>query len=309
MFDPNHFAEWVSVEARASAASAPAAPPVGADIAALRAHYDAFNRRMLDAALAAYAVDIEQREMAGVPVAVVAPKGGATDSRVLICLHGGAFMWGAGAGALLEAVPLAATMGCEVVTVDYRLAPEHPYPAAVNDALAVYAGICIRVPPSRIGIYGCSAGAVLTAQTVARLIAERRPRPGAIAMLHGAGLEFAGDAAMVAAAFDGREGAGGPPKARDLPYFATADMTDPLVMPGEHPAILTQFPPSLLVSATRDFAASACSVMHRRLLAAGIEARFALFDGLGHAHHMAVDLPESRETFALLAAFFREQLR
>jgi acetyl esterase/lipase len=308
MIDPGQFAEWVSREARAAAGTPPAAPPLGADISALREHYDAFNRRMLDAALAAYRVDIEQREIAGVPAAVVAPAGGPTDPRLLICLHGGAFMWGSGAGALLEAAPVATTMGCEVVAVDYRLAPEHPFPAAVDDVLAVFAALCARTPASRIGIYGCSAGAVLTAQAVARLILEGAPRPGAIAMLHGAGLEFAGDSAAIAAAFDERDGAADPPRARDLPYFAHADMTDPLVMPGEHPSVLAQFPPSLLVSATRDFAASACSVMHRRLLAAGVDARFVLFDGLAHAHHMAVDLPESRETFGLLTAFFREHL-
>lgn len=306
MIDPSQFAEWVSQEAQAAAL--PAAPPAGADIALLRAHYDAFNRRMLETALAAYPVDIDECVITGVPAAVVSPPGGPTDRRVLICLHGGAFMWGGGAGALLEAAPMAATMGCEVVAVDYRLAPEHRFPAAVDDVLAVFASLRTSTPASRIGIYGCSAGAALTAQTVSRLIHDGAPRPGAIAMLHGAGLEFAGDSAAIAAAFDRRDDAGEPPKARDLPYFATADLTDPLVMPGEHPSVLAQFPPALLVSATRDFAASACSVMHRRLLAAGVDARFVLFDGLAHAHHMAVDLPESRETFALLTAFFRKEL-
>ncbi|MGQ2929890.1 MAG: alpha/beta hydrolase [Sphingopyxis sp.] len=75
-----------------------------------------------------------------------------------------------------------------------------------------------------------------------------------------------------------------------------------------HPELLAHFPPSLLISATRDFAASAVSVMHRRLLAAGVEASFVLFDGLWHAHHMDVDLPESVETYKIVAGFFRKYL-
>ena len=113
----------MSAEAKAAFARPEPAPPPGADLATLRAHYGAFNQRMLDKALSAYAVEIAEDEIAGVAVHRVTPAGGATDPRLLICLHGGAFMWGAGAGALLEAVPLAATMGCEVIAVDYRLAP------------------------------------------------------------------------------------------------------------------------------------------------------------------------------------------
>ena len=99
-----------------------------------------------------------------------------------------------------------------------------------------------------------------------------------------------------------------PPTAAQLPYFATANLDDAMVLPGNHAEILAHFPPTMLVSGTRDFAASACSVMHRRLLASGVEAQFVLFDGMWHAHHMAVNLPESRETFALLARFFDEHL-
>src|SRR5689334_7176884 len=108
MIDPHTFAPWVSAEAKAAFAQPEPAPPPGADLATLRTHYGAFNQRMLDKALAAYAVEIAEDEIAGVAAHRVTPVGGATDPRLLICLHGGAFMWGAGAGALLEAVPLAA---------------------------------------------------------------------------------------------------------------------------------------------------------------------------------------------------------
>ncbi|WP_195908348.1 alpha/beta hydrolase [Novosphingobium sp. Gsoil 351] len=309
MIDPRQFADWVSGEAKAMFVADALLASAPAELADLRLHYGAYNRRMLDDAVKAFAVEIAEREIAGVVAHVVTPAGGATDERVLICLHGGAFMWGSGAGALLEAVPVAAITGMEVIAVDYRLAPEHPYPAAVDDVLAVHADLLSRFEPSAIGLYGCSAGAMLTAQTVARMVVEGRPTPGAIAMLHGAGLDFAGDSAATSSAFALRANPGPAPSAAQLPYFAGADMDHPLVLPGNHPGILARFPPSLLVSGTRDFAASACSVMHRRLLSAGAEAGFVLFDGIWHAHHMAVGLPESRETFALLDRFFKKHLR
>lgn len=309
MIDPFQFAGWVSDAARAAFAAAAAEPAAPTDLESLRTHYDAHNRRLLETALDLYPVERAEQEIGGVPVHIVTPVGGPRDPRVLICLHGGAFMWGSGAGALLEAVPIAATTGMQVVAIDYRLAPEHVFPAAVEDALAVYADLLTRHAASSVGIYGCSAGGALTAQVTARLVHDGAPIPGAIAMLHGTGLDFSGDSASSAAAFDPRETQGALPSIESLPYFAGTDPRDSLVLPGNHPAVLAQFPASMLVSATRDFAASACSVMHRRLLAAGVEAQFVLFDGLWHAHHMAADLPESQETFGLLSTFFKAHLR
>ena len=308
MRDLATFADWVSEAARAAFARGEPPPPDGADITALRTHYDGYNRRMLRAARDAYTVDADQGTCGGVPAHFVSPEGGCRNERTLLCLHGGAFMWGSGAGALLEAVPLAAETGSRVIALDYRLAPEHPYPAAVEDVLAAYRAIVATTPATMVAIYGCSAGGMLTAQAIARIVSEGLPVPGAVAMLHGTGLDFAGDSAAVSAILNGESEAIAAPTIRDMPYFGSADLGDPLVLPGTDPETLRAFPPALLVTGTRDFAASACSVMHRRLVGAGIDARLIHFDGLWHAHHMDVTLPESRETFRLLASFFDEHL-
>ena len=218
-------------------------------------------------------------------------------------------MWGSGAGALLDAVPVAAATGMQVLAVDYQLAPENVFPAAVNDILSVYREIVAEQDARETGIYGCSAGAVLTAEAVARLLHDQLPVPGAIAMLHGGGLDFQGDSAQTAGVLQAAPTAGPSPTFDALPYFSGVDPNDPLAVPGNHPDVLAGFPPSLLVTASRDFAASAVWVMHRRLLAAGVEAECVTFDGLWHAHHMSTDLPESRETFDLLARFFRTRLK
>jgi acetyl esterase/lipase len=304
------FAPWVSAEAAALFAAEAAAsvePPPG-DIPSLRQHYNAFNERHLAVARAHYPVDIVRGEIAGVAVDIVTPAGIDVDHRTLLCLHGGAFMWGRGAGALLEAVPVAVTAGMRVIAVEYALAPEQVFPAAVNDVFAVYRALCETQLAQSIGIYGCSAGGALTAQTTARIIAEGDPLPGAVAMLHGTGLDMFGDSRASSAFLSGTDAAPDVPSLATMPYLAGARADDPLVFPGEHDEMLAQFPPSLLVTGTRDFAASSVTVMHRRLHTAGADASLLHFDGMWHAHHMATTLPESRETFAALARHFGDHL-
>lgn len=297
---------WVSDETRAFFAHLSAQPPapVG-DVAAQRAHYDAINTARLEQALRLYPATISRRTIGGVAVHEVVPTGPTPGT--LLCLHGGAFLWGAGAGAVLEAVPVAAAAGMRVLAVEYRLAPEHAFPAAVDDVLSVIAALR-REGDVPLGIYGCSAGAVLTAQVVARLVADGLPPPRAIAMLHGSGVDVGGDSLATAALLNGTPAAADLNRLHDLPYFTGTDARDPLVFPGEDAAMLAAFPPALLISGTRDFAASSVAVMHRRLVAAGVDARFFLFDGMWHAHHVDVALPEARETHALMGDFFRRHL-
>lgn len=310
MPSPNGFAPWVSREVQelfeAEAAATPPPPP-GDDIAPLRRHYDAFNRRHLAVAQAHYPVEIAADEIAGVRVDVVIPPGW-KDGPTLLCLHGGAFMWGRGAGALLEAVPVAATAGMRVIAIAYALAPEQPFPAAVDDVLRVYGALCSRQSPGSIGIYGCSAGGVLTAQAVARMITDSVPVPGGVAMLCGTGLDMIGDSVAIAHLLAGGPDPESAPQLATMPYLAGADPHDPRVFPGEHADVLAHFPPSLLVTGSRDFAASSVTTMHRRLRAAGRDASLLHFDGMRHAFHMATTLPEAREAFAALATFFRAKL-
>lgn len=306
---PPPLAGWVSPLARDRFAAGVlgATAPEG-DLAAIRAHYDGFNRARLDVAQRLYPVAIARDVIGGVPVLRVTPESGVTNDRVLICLHGGAFMWGRGAGALVEAVPLAAVTGSQVIAVEYRLAPEHLFPAAVEDALDCCTALSREIPSTRIGVFGCSAGGILTAQLVARLIADGTPLPGALAMLHGTGLELDGDLAALSGALCGVPQTAVLPTLASLPYFSGADSSDPLVFPGDHPGTLAHFPPSLLITGTRDFAAGAVATMHRRLLAAARLADLVLFDGMWHAHHVDTDLPEARETFDIMARFFARHL-
>ena len=109
----------------------PPPPDLAQDIDALRAHFGAFNDRIRDQMLALFDVTIEEIVIGGVRAHRVSSSARKhVDGRILVNLHGGAFMWGSGSGALVEAIPIAATSGLPVIAIDYRLAPEHRFPAA-----------------------------------------------------------------------------------------------------------------------------------------------------------------------------------
>jgi acetyl esterase/lipase len=311
---PPPLARWVSRQARlAFESEIRGSAQAFDDIARLRAHYDQESRARLQEMRRLYPVETASQRVGGIPVDVVVPAGNTpaivADVPVLVCLHGGGFAWGAGAGALLEAVPIAAVSGITVVAVDYRLAPEHRHPAAIDDVLDVYQALLADRPSRLVGLYGCSAGGILVSQTLARLQARRAPKPGAVAMMHATGIELDGDLLALSPMLCGDAPAASLSRLSDLSYFAGADTRDPTVFPGEHPEVLADFPPSLLISSTRDFAASSISVMHRRLLAAGTDSDFILFDGLWHAFHMSGHLPESRELYDRVSEFFLRRLR
>lgn len=262
-------------------------PPL---IAKWRAHHD---------------VRIEPQTIAGIYTEIITPAAGVppdNDDVVLINLHGGGFSVGARCSGQIESIPMAAMTGLRVVSIDYRMAPEYQFPAATADVVAVYRELLKTYQSSSIGLYGCSAGGVLTTQTVARLQREGLPSPGALGMFFGAAAFWTeGDSGAFRPLF-----AGAPlHSARDTLYFRDADPNDPAVFPLRSPEMLARFPPSLLASATRDHALSSVAETHRSLVRQGVDAHLHVWDGLGHAFFFDPDLPQSREVYEIAARFFR----
>ncbi|MBW2273806.1 MAG: alpha/beta hydrolase fold domain-containing protein [Deltaproteobacteria bacterium] len=253
-----------------------------------------------------YPVREEVLEIEGVYTEVFEPAGGVAPGnagRVLINLHGGAFSLGARTEGRLESIPVAFVSGMRVVSVDYRQGPEHRFPAASEDVATVYRHLLETHAPAQIGVFGCSAGGMLTAQAVAWFDANDLPQPGAVGIFcAGAGKFAVGDAAVIGAAFGEFEGGG------ELDYFADADWNDPLVAPIEHPALLSRFPPALIVTSTRDGALSSAIVTHQRLVGAGVEAELHVYEGLPHYFFADTGLPESRHVFDVIARFFTRRL-
>ncbi|HEX5961517.1 MAG TPA: alpha/beta hydrolase [Rhodanobacteraceae bacterium] len=287
------------------------APPLDGPVAARRAYYDKINAARAELMQRLYPVKIEARTLGGVPVQVVTPARGIApdqEHRVLVNLHGGAFLWGAGAGGLVESIPVAGVAGIEVVTVDYRQGPEHVFPAASEDVAAVYRELLKKYPAANIGIYGCSAGGGLTAEAVAWFVRHGLPVPGAIGVFCASLVDSGGDSAYIAPVLDGEPPTTSPLKLIDLPYFKGASANDPLVFPGNSPGLLKRFPPTLLITGTRDFAMSSALQSQRLLSAAGVDAELHVWDGMWHSFFSDPGMPESKEAYAVMARFFDRQL-
>ena len=289
------------------------APEFNGDLVRQRAFYQQFNDDRLVEMRRVFRTRERHETLNAVHVQVVEPADGVSArnrDRVLINVHGGAFMWGAGSGALVEAIPIAATMGVSVVTVDYRLAPENRYPAASEDVTAVYRALLERYPAANIGIFGCSAGGVITAQAVTWIRREGLPRPGAIGTLCGTGAPYSGDSPYLAGVVPIGPEVKAPPLPGVLPttYMEGVGADDARAYPLTSDAETALMPPTLLLAGGRDFAVSALSLAHRRLARAGIDSELHLFDGLPHAFFVWPDMPESLEAYALIAGFFDSRL-
>jgi len=276
----------------------------------VRAQADAGLHALSAEARKLYPVETEERIVAGVRTDWVTPPAirPGNENKILINLHGGAFVMGS--GSLIEAIPVAHQAGMKVVAVDYRLAPEHPFPAAVDDSVAVYRALLEDYEPRNIGIYGTSAGGILTAQTAAKLIQLGLPMPGCLGMFTGtADFGDFGDSAKIFSVA-GFWGDLAPPL--DHPsselgaYQGGCDPRDPVLSPIH--SDLSRFPPSLIITGTRDAMLSATSILHRALRRAGVEAELFVFEAMPHAHWYVVRLPESREATDVMARFFNEKL-
>lgn len=260
-------------------------------------------------ALVAFPCTIEQTTLGGVPCHLVTPAGGVRHpDRILINLHGGGFVLGS--GSLVEAIPIAAATGCAVIAVDYRLAPEHPYPAAVDDIVAVWRDVLTRHAPEHAVLYGTSAGGFLTAMAIMRFKAEGLPLPAACGVFTAGGdLANLGDTFnyLTLAGFYGHIGAPmDDPGSERAAFLGDADRDDPLVAPIK--GDLSDFPPTLLVTGTRDAVLSATALFHRALCRAGRPADLHMFEAMPHGFWFGMQLPETREAIALMAGFFTRHL-
>jgi acetyl esterase/lipase len=312
--------------------------------AATQAWQDAAGKRSQQV----YPVKITESTIAGVPVHIVDPlpdaktgpvegagmvadplhysalPGGAAQSgslpsepvhtdRVLLCVHGGGF--NSDSGSYSESIPIANLTRTRVVSALYRLSPEQHYPAALDDAIAVYKELLKTYPPKKIAIYGTSAGAILTGEIAARIKQLGLPQPVALGVFSGIG-DFAatGDSGAIftLTGFTGPLPTPGqhpevkPGEKRTPPeYLGTADPRDPIISPNR--GDLHGLPPTLFITSSRDFLMSGTIDMERAWLRDGVPSELVAFDGLPHAFWLNVDLPESREAFATMARFFLRQ--
>jgi len=227
---------------------------------------------------------------------------------VLLFLHGGAFVLGSPATHRELAARLALAAGLEAVVPAYRLAPEHPYPAALEDVLAVYRALCAEAgAPAQIAVAGDSAGGCLAALLCQRLAAAGERQPAALCLLSPAtDLTGSGESMRTHVHRDPMITPGWVNQAIPT-WHGDVSPASPEVSPlfgdcAGLPATLIQVgSEEMLLSDAERFAA--------RLHAAGVAVRLERWQHLWHDFQMLADwLPPARAALARAGAFLRHRL-
>ncbi len=254
---------------------------------------------------------VRKHVIAGVTVREITP--GTLDpkkaGRLLLNFHGGGYLMNGGEASTAEAVLGAHYSGMKVISVDYRMPPDHPFPAPLDDAVAVWSAIAADRSPASVGVFGTSAGGGLTLALVLRLKALGAPLPGALATgTPWADLTGASDSYAVNADVDGVFSRfDGVAQGMASLYAGSTALTDPLISPVH--GDFAGFPPTILTTGTRDILLSDTVRVYRALRAAGVTARLEVHEAMSHAEFIyAFDSPESAVVFGDMAAFFEAHL-
>jgi acetyl esterase/lipase len=256
-------------------------------------------------------VSVEASEIKNVKVFIVTPKTmpEANRNRLLVHVHGGGYVFGPGESGLPEALLLAGFGGFKVISVDYRMPPDHPYPAAMDDAMAVWREAVTMANPRNMAIFGTSTGGAMTLAMVLRARTENLPLPAAIAPgtpwsdIAKIGDTYASNEWVdnVLVTWDGWLGRAA------LLYANGRDLKDPQLSPiyGD----FSGFPPTILTSGTRDLFLSNTVRTHRKLRRAGVVADLHVYEGQSHAQYgFDANAPETKEAFTEIAQFFDRHL-
>ena len=269
----------------------------------VKAAVDANYARMLAAASEVPEATVATTRLNGALVHVATPADVIASEAVYLELHGGALVFGAGDACRHGARVQADQLGVTVWSIDYRLPPEHRYPAALDDCLAVYRAALERHPAHRIVVGGRSAGGNLAAAMLLRVRDEGLLMPAALVLLSPeVDLTESGDSFAVNAGVD--VVLPGSLMANNRLYAGGADLAFPYLSPlfGD----VTGFPPTLLLTGTRDLFLSNTVRMHRRLLAAQVPAELHVFEAMPHGGFGGT--PEDREAAREVTRFVHDRL-
>jgi acetyl esterase/lipase len=283
-----------------------------ADWKNLRKRGDEAQAQALQTTKQQLGVSVTAEKIAGVQAYRVKPAAIAPENRnrLLVHVHGGAYVFGGGEAAAAEAVLMAHFGKIEIVSVDYRMPPDFPYPAALDDALAVWKEVTKSRNPGNTGLFGTSTGGGMTLALVLKLKELKLPLPGAImAGTPWADLTKTGDTYFTNEFVDNVLGSNdGMLEAAAKLYAGTHNLKEPLLSPvyGD----FSGFPPAILLSGTRDLFLSNTVRVHQKLLQAGGIAELLVFEGQSHAQYMvAPQAPETRDAWTEVSRFFGRHLK
>ena len=257
-----------------------------------------------------FGVKVTPQMMGGVPCYILTPKEipARNRKRLILNLHYGGFVLEGGEAGTDWAIHLASMLGYKVIVVDYRLLPDHPFPAAIDDISAVWKILTKSSNPRSIAVVGGSVGGGLALSLVQRAKLDAIPLPGAVVSMSpgAADLSKTGDTWYTNAGLDGVAEYDGFWAAVFKLYANGHDLSDPAVSPlyGD----FTGFPPTYLVSGTRDAILSDTVRVQRKLLQAGVLTHLAVVEGLPHPGFLMMDVPEVREVYQDIGKFLDANL-
>jgi acetyl esterase/lipase len=252
-------------------------------------------------------VTVELVDAGGVPAMWVLPDGGAND-RVIQYVHGGGYVIGSMLQYRRFCGHLAKAAGCRVLNVDYRLAPEHPHPAAVEDSTAAYRWLLSQgFAPEHLAIAGDSAGGGLTMATLLALRDGGDPLPAAAAPISPwVDLEGLGESMTTNAELDlvvGLEGL----KGMAAHYLADVDPRDPLAAPLH--ADLTGLPPLYIQVGGHETLLDDSRRLADKARAAGVEVELEVFPEMQHVFQISCgNVPEATEAVDKIGRWLRTRL-
>lgn len=223
--------------------------------------------------------------------------------QVILYFFGGGFVQGSPEEDLAITAILAHETGRRVYAPYYRLAPEHPCPAALEDALATYRALVAEKGAAAITVMGESAGAGLALSLILNAAQEGLALPARVVLLSPwSDLSKTGDTLSTLEGCDPslhyELTLEGPAKA----YAGTRDLKDPLVSPlyADFPK---DFPKTLITTGTRDLFLSDCARLSTKMRAAGIDSELRVWEGMWHVFEYYLDLPEARASLREIAGF------
>lgn len=256
-------------------------------------------------------VKVEESKLAGIPVFVLTPKTVAkeTQDKVIFYIHGGGYILGQGVSCIGEAIPMAAQNGYKVICVDYRMAPEFPFPAAIDDAFAAYREAVKLYGADNIAVFGSSTGGAMTLVLALQAHAAGVQMPAAlIAGSPWADMDKIGDSYWVNDGVDNVLGSYDRLIKTAARLYANGhNLKDPLISPVyAADAALKTFPPTLLLSGTRDLFLSNTARMHTRLLLNHVPSELIVYEAQSHVqYYLNPKAPETAQHYRLLADFLK----
>lgn len=242
-----------------------------------------------------------------VKAAWITPKGSA-DDKVLLYFHGGAFVLGSIDSHSPMVAEFARACGCRALAVDYRLAPEHPFPAALEDCLASYKWLVLSgYRPEKIVLAGDSAGGNLTAAALVGIKESGGPMPaGAVMLSPATDLAMTGRSMVTNAAIDPSID----PKWCGMcvkTYLAGTDPADPRCSPLY--ADLRGLPPLIIQCGSREVLLDDITGFAAAARSAGVDVDFEVYEGMWHVFHMGGPyMPESADAIAKISRFVKDRM-